>query len=107
MFKSNRNCTRANLIQLLCRIAEATEYNISMQDRQVATIREIVNCARRITNAVDSSTTAIETESSKVRDDFTKGGDMLDLTEFISEDGSTNLPVCDCRCFATLSTNSS
>ena len=68
------------------RIAEAAASNAKKQDVHLTTIREIVNTARRMGQAVESSTAAIETESSKVRDDFAKGSDMADITEFVSEE---------------------
>ena len=55
----------------------------------MATIKEMTNVARRICSAVDSSTATIETESTKIRDDYTRGFDMAETMEFVSAETMT------------------
>jgi hypothetical protein len=53
------------------------------------TIKEVANIARRMSNAVDSTTATIATESSKLRDDFARTTDLLEMSEFVSEESMT------------------
>lgn len=55
----------------------------------MATVKDMTNIARRMVNSVDAATATIETESAKLRDDFTRSSDMLDMTEFVSEESMT------------------
>jgi hypothetical protein len=74
---------------VLLRILESTHTYNAQQEQHMVTIKEVANIARRMSNAVDSTTATISTESSKIRDDFARTADLLEMSEFVSEEAMT------------------